>query len=309
MEAKARDGSGLASMAELEEEGLDLARALVAIWARKFWVLGCTALFTVMGILYAVVTPEVYNAQAIIALKESGKNVDPSRIFSQFGGLGGMVASQLGMGNASLEKIEIILKGHELAEAVIRTNNLMPALFPHQASFDSLDAAGTASGKKPTIRTGIGILRKRILGVSLDPKRKTITIGASFRNPAMAKNLVDWYLDELNNRMRNDVVEEAEINRAYLEKQLSLTSDPVLMEKIHSMIAMEIEKFMLVSSKAFEVLEKPIVPIKPSKPRRLRIVVIAMILGIFTSIAGIFLSGTLGSLRGTMMDASQRGRR
>ncbi len=284
--------------------GADLARFLILVWTRRFWVGGCTAFFTAVGLAYALLSIPVYETQAIISLKESEKGGDPSRIFSQLGGLGGMVASQFGMGSASLEKVEILLKGHEMAEAVIRKNNLMPLLFSGRWNGDSLRTVRDRRAG-PTIWDGIGVLRKRILSVTLDPKKKTVTVGARFRDPEAARDIVDWYLEALNNRIRNDVITDAETNRRYLEEQLGRTSDPMLMEKIQSMIAMEMEKYMLVNSRAFDVLEKAVVPEKRSKPKRVQILALSLILGFFVSGAGIFLAGVADDFRKAFKNARE----
>jgi LPS O-antigen subunit length determinant protein (WzzB/FepE family) len=108
--------------------------------------------------------------------------------------------------------------------------------------------------------------------------------------------------------MRNDVVVDAENNRQYLESQLNNTFDPVLKEKIHGMIAMEIEKFMLVNSRAFDVLESAVVPIKRAKPRRVRIVLISVIFGLFGSMAGVFLFQALRDFKNAIRIASMAAR-
>jgi hypothetical protein len=76
---------------------------------------------------------------------------------------GGLVATQLGFGNTNLDKIEIILKGHELAESVIVKNDLMPILFPQQ--WDKTKRAWKSKNisEIPTLRDGVIRMREEIL--------------------------------------------------------------------------------------------------------------------------------------------------
>jgi LPS O-antigen subunit length determinant protein (WzzB/FepE family) len=92
---------------------------------------------------------------------------------------------------------------------------------------------------------------------------------------------VDAFLEELNRKIRDEVYKDAEINRAFLEAQIVATHDPLIREKIQHMIAVEIEKAMLVGSKSFDVLEKPVVPLYRLRPKRKKIMVLSVILGFF----------------------------
>lgn len=277
---------------------VEVASLLASVWKHRKWVAGCTIVLTALGVLRAMTARPVYTSQAIIALKESAKGGDASRFFSQFGGMGGVVASQLGLGNTNLDKIEILLKSHELSETVISEHNLMPLLFPMKWDAEKNAWKGNSS-KIPTLRDGVRRLRQDCLSVSLDGKKGVIKVGANFRDPVMAKKLVDYYLIALNNRIRQNVIRDAETNRDYLEKQVASTLDPILREKIHTMIGFEIEKAMLVSSQAFEILERPVVSIERARPKKKQIVVLSFLAGLFLSFLAIFTGNVIRVLKKT----------
>ena len=69
------------------------------------------------------------------------------------------------------------------------------------------------------------------------------------------------------------------MNREYLQRQLTVTQDPAVAEKIQSMMAFEIEKSMLVNYQAFEVFAKPVVPYQRTKPKRKFLVILSFMLG------------------------------
>jgi uncharacterized protein involved in exopolysaccharide biosynthesis len=244
----------------------------------------------------------IYTSRATISLKEAGKTNDASRIFSQLGGVGGAVAAQLGGGNTNIDKIEIILTGHDLAEDVILKNNLMPILF--QKRWDARRSSWKAKDPKkiPTLREGIERLRKECLVVAPELKKNVIRVSINFRDPVIAKRMVDYYLRALNDKLRGEAIEDAETNRAYLEKQLLVTFDPIIKDKIQNMIAFEVEKAMLISSKSFDILERPIVPVDKIKPRRFRIVLISALIGFFLSALAVFAVRYVAVLRGSILE-------
>lgn len=276
---------------------IEIGQIILILWKYKVWIVACTVAATLAGVVYSLFLPPVYYSQALITLKESDKGNDGSRMLAQLGGFGGVVASHLGLGGASLEKIEILLKGHDLAQNVITNHNLLPALFP--GAWSAKDSAWKTKDPHgiPTTRQGINFLKGKVLAVSLDAKKNIIRVGANAHDSLLAKRVVDLYLIELNNKIRSDVMKDAEAKRTYLESQMGSTGDPILVQKIQAMIAYEIEKQMLVSNQAFETLESPLVPTDKSKPKRNIIAVLSFIVGLTFSLVAIFLKENFKGLK------------
>jgi uncharacterized protein involved in exopolysaccharide biosynthesis len=274
---------------------IDLISALATLWRKRIWLSIGVATATAIGIGYALLVTPIYRAQATIAMKEGDKAGSTASVLSQLGGFGGAVATQLGIGNTSLAKIEVILKGRDLADLVIRQNELLPILFPDQ--WDVKSGRWKDTTDKPTLNDGVEALTRGVLDVIVDEKRKLIHVGINARDPQAAKMLVECYLVELNRKLVGDVRNEASLNRAYLEDQLAKTVDPVLREKISTLIASELERFMLVSSRPFEVLETAFVPTQRAKPKRKLIVALSMVIGIVSSITWVLASPFLSALR------------
>jgi hypothetical protein len=65
------------------------------------------------------------------------------------------------------------------------------------------------------------------------------------------------YLDFLDLYIRTNVQTEANENVAYLNTRLDSIADPLLREKVLGIIATEFEKAMVMSKKAFKVLDSP----------------------------------------------------
>lgn len=274
----------------MQESGgeIDVVRIVRTLWGYKTFILVSTSIFVVAGMLYALLATPIYYSQAILAPKDvgNGGGGEASGLFSQFRGIRA-VGSQFGMGNAGLDKMEVLLKGYGLADAVIKKNDLLPTLFPKRWNAATRSWRSKDPAKIPTVWDGIKLLREDVLVISPDQKKGMVRLGVNWPEPRIAERLVTLYLTELNAKLRDDIVSDAEANRAYLEKQLYNTSDPFLKEKVQSMISFEIEKSMLVSTRAFEVLETPMIPVERAKPKRKNIVLLAFAAGFVFSILGV----------------------
>lgn len=269
-----------------QDGGFDLIRLLMLLWHSKLLLAGGTVLGLAMGIFVALTSPPEYDARAILAQKEVDKDAGGGSMLSRLGGLSGLVGGRLGIGNNSLTRIDVILKSHDLADSVIMRHDLLPRLYPEQWD-GKAGAWKTGKGMAAPDRRRAGeMLRNVMISVNVDQVKGYIVLGAKARDSLLVRDIVAYYLEALNDKLLQDVRRDAEINRTYLETQLSSTGDPMLKEKLYSLISYEIEKYMLVSTKSIDVLEAPAIPLERSAPRRKKIVLVALCLGFLVSAFG-----------------------
>jgi hypothetical protein len=67
--------------------------------------------------------------------------------------------------------------------------------------------------------------------------------------------LLSSCVEYLNQYIREDIQHSAGANVKYLDSRLINVADPLLREKVQSLIASEIEKMMVVSKEAFQVVD------------------------------------------------------
>ena len=255
-------------------------------------VLG-TTFCTVLGLAYALLSKPVYQADAIVTSRDSqGGGGSGSSFLSQLGGLGGAMATQFGLMNTNLDKMEIILKSREMARRVIEKHDLMPRLYAK--NWDAKNKKWKVKSA-PSLKVAAEGLRKGILKVVVEPRKKILQISANTDDSTLSADIVTYYLEALNTKLQEDTRTDAEGNRQYLEKQLISTQDPLLRERIQNLMAVEIEKSMLMSTKAFDVLENPSIPLYRLKPKRGQIVIISFLLGIIISCMGIMVMEALAA--------------
>ena len=274
---------------DASDDLLTILKALALVWKHRKWVALVTLLFTIGGVVYALVAAPVYTSEATIAPKEADKSGGAAGLLSQMGEMGGLVATQMGMSTGTtFERIAIIAKSHDLAEEVISRHNLLPILFPKKYDFKNNCWKIKDSLKIPGVRNGVKALGS-VLSATTDIKKQIVKLKISLYDPVLAEKVAEYYVDELDNKIKNDVIVESKIKRAYLEAQMKSTADPWIMQKLQSLALNEMEKSMMVAGRSIVVLETPMVPLKKTAPKRRNIVAVSFFLGLFFS-AGFFLS-------------------
>lgn len=264
---------------EIQHSDTDAAEMALLLWRYRKWIVSCTFIASVLGIIYSLLASPLYQSEAIILPKE--RDQSGMGALARFGG-------QIpGLQNTVLSKFEIILKSRDLALRILDKHDLMPKLYPDLWDTVLNDWKPELAEEIPAARLAADELRNRI-SVASNSKNGTLTLLSSAGDSVFAKELLDIYMHELNSRIRHDIMSSAESDREYLQAELNNVTDPILREKMQGIIAYQFERAMLVSTQAFEVLESPAIPYMRSSPKRKRIVILAFFTGAFFSIGSIF---------------------
>jgi uncharacterized protein involved in exopolysaccharide biosynthesis len=186
--------------------------------------------------------------------------------------------------------LEVVLNSRELAHRVINKHELMPILF---ADVWNPDRKAWITDKPPTEQDAFSLIRKALLSVSVDIKKGVLNIGFNHTDPQFAKQMVDRYLTELSEMMRETTISDAREKASFVQEELSKTSDALLRDKLYTLLANEIEKETFARAQKyynFEVVDPPIVPDlnKKVKPRRSLICILSVIVAFFLSVFAAF---------------------
>lgn len=277
----------------------------IYFWKRKFWIIAVTIVFAIIGIAISLTKQPSYHATAVIVPKEA-KSSGLSALFSQFSNMGRIAVAELGLGNFSIDWIAVTARSNELAEKVIKDNNLMPRLFP-----DSWDGAtkkwkfGSAPDG-PDIQLGTELLKDGMLDVNSDIKKNIVTIRINSHDRDLARQITEYYLKALNEKLISTVKEESNANRRYLEGQLASVSDRGIRETIQALIAYEMERSMLVSVQAYRILQKPEAPLVPDSPKRKQLVITWSAVGLVISVAMLLLIQLVQNVRTQLLMAGKK---
>jgi LPS O-antigen subunit length determinant protein (WzzB/FepE family) len=252
-----KKASSVQNMRDPDE--INLLEYIYALVHRKGWIIAITLAGIVVGYIAAVIKGPSFVAEAVITPKEAESQKTPG--IAGLGALGGLMAAQMNIsGNASLDKIDLILGSRQFNAGLIERYNLLPEIYKYKWAgkykkyWDPEQNNWRKEFIYPKPLDMGGFIKSNFLKKTME-KNKTMTIKVSSRDSAFTWLLAKGYVDYLDEYIKTDVQTDAKENVSYLEKQLFTVSDPLLREKIQSLIANEIEKEMVVSKKAFKIAD------------------------------------------------------
>ena len=275
---------------DMDEDETNLLDLMLVLIRHKMMIFGIVFLTGLAALIYSLKLTNIYRSEATITLRSEGKN--SSNPLAGLGGIGGIMAGQLLLGGGgTLEKLDVVLQSRTLTTRVINKYNLMPVIFSE--NWDT-DKKIWDTDPPPTLQDSWNIM-KGMLKVKSDSTNNTIKVGIEHENPVTAKKFVEYYLTELSETLREEVLHDSAENMHFFKAQLNETNDTLMKEKIYSMLAKEIERDTFARAQkyySFMVLDSPIVPDmdKKVKPKRSIICILSVTLAFFIAIFLAFLA-------------------
>lgn len=281
-----------------EKDEIDLIELFTVLVKQKRLIISIVFFTAVIAGTISLIMPDIYRSEAVICARsrEKSSSINP---LSALGGLGSAMVEGIGLGGGgTMEKLEVVLKSRNLTNRVIKKHRLMPVIFS-----DIWDKKKKEwnTDHPPTIQDGWKKMQNR-LTVRMDTKKNTIKVGFDHENPEVAKKIVDYYLTELSEVLREEVLQDAAENMKFFRKQLEKTSDSLLKEKIYSLLANEIEKETFARAQKyynFVVLDPPFIPDpdKNVKPKRVLICILSVVVAFFIAVFLAFLKEYIHQLK------------
>lgn len=296
---------------------MDIRACLKIVWRRRYVIAIIAAVSAAGTAVYSLRMPDIYEATAVITPVGGGETGRGglSLLAQQLGGAAGITP----LSSASESEIVSLLKSNVLREEVIKGHNLLPVLFDERwdkerngwrrreggaLSLQSLISgltgvfrpagkdAGVKSESGPTTWDGLRALAGMV-NVSRNIKENIITVSVEFRDPEIAARTVEYMLSALTDHMSRESERVASTNRRYLEAQLERTADPLIRQKIYSLITRQIEMSMMSEVKenfAFKVIDPPRVPDRRIAPQRTRMVAVGLAVSLFAGVLLAFIA-------------------
>ena len=186
----------------------------------KKMIAGLVMAASVLAVVVSLLLTKMYKAEATIMPISSKGGGGMSALASEFGGLAQIAGLSLPGGTGDSEKIMAILKSRTLAENVINRENLMPILFEDE--WDAKNGKWKSSDPKnmPNMELAVKELKTAVTVLD-DKKSKTIRITSLFKDPLLASQVVNTYLDELQKFINANAFSTAKRNRIFIEGQLA----------------------------------------------------------------------------------------
>jgi uncharacterized protein involved in exopolysaccharide biosynthesis len=294
------------------DDEIDLKQLFLTIWQGKWLIIALTTLLTVAGIGFALTQPNVYQAEAKLspAVSESGGG-GLAALAGQFGGLASLAGVNLGGGSAdqsviameimqSRSFVKMFVEKHNLALPIVaatKWDEVNNTLVINEEMYDQANQTWLLDDKGESLKPTDWQLYKAFKGlISVSQAKDTglVTVSIEFISPFIAKQWVDWLVEDINALMKATDLEETHSSIAFLQQQLTKTQISDMQTVFYQLIEEQTKTLMLAEVRkeyVFKTLDAAVVPEEKVKPKRALIVVLAGLLGGILSVAIVLVRG------------------
>lgn len=297
-----------------QDDEIDLRELFATLWRGKWIILFFTIAFAVVGVFYALSKPNIYQASVLLAPAQDDGGA--GGLSGQLGGLASLAGISLGGGGANKTVMakQVLQSRAFLADFIHRHNLSVPLMategwdmenqewvinrevFNPQAGEWLQDDDGKS--QKPSAWDMVNKFKGSHLSLSEDKETSMLTLNVKSQAPSVAKEWAEKLVHDINEKMREQDVEDAEARIAYLEEKLSETSIAGMQQVFYQLIESETRTVMLANAQReyiFKTVDPAMVPQEKSGPKRALIAILATILGGMLGVFVVFVQAFLRS--------------
>ncbi|AWG85241.1 LPS O-antigen length regulator [Vibrio parahaemolyticus] len=283
------------------DDEIDLRELFKALWKGKWIIVVATFIFAIGSVLYSLSLPDIYKSDALLAPAESSNGGGLSKMAGQLGGLAALAGVNLGGGETSQTDLAVqVMKSRQFVAAFINKHDLLVPLMAakgwdlannklilneelyNQTTGDWLREAKDLRGVEPTEQEAYEVFIKDILTVIQDKDTGLYTVSVKYYSPFIARQWVDWLIEDINKVMRERTIAETSQNLEYLNTQLRKTAVADMQSTFYKLIEEQTKSLMLAEVQEefiFKIVDPAIAPETKESPRRALICVLGTLLG------------------------------
>ncbi|MDR3739243.1 MAG: Wzz/FepE/Etk N-terminal domain-containing protein [Terracidiphilus sp.] len=194
--------TGEVTTQDLSSENLHVLDLLITLSRRRRFIFWFTAGVTILTVIAVLVLPSRYTASTLVLPPGQNSSMS-SALLGQLGGSGALASlagSSLGIKNPSEVYISL-LRSRTVENSLIQRFGLMARY--HTKELSDTRAAFEANSK-----------------VVLGAKDGLITVSVTDKDPSMAANIANGYIDEFRKSSANLAITEASQRRSFFQQQL-----------------------------------------------------------------------------------------
>lgn len=288
------------SVQTISYDEIDLRELFLVLWAGRWLISSITFAVSLIAVVVVLILPNVYRAEALLAPNDQEGVGGLSALAAQYGGLASLAGIDLKAGSTDKTALGLeVLKSRKfISEFIERHEILVPLMASDgwdaetgdlEIDDDDYDVTGSewVRNVRPPRKT-IPSLQEAyeefmdILSVSQDKKTGFVTLAIEHYSPTVAKQWVDWLIDDLNGSIMRQDVDEAEQAIEYLNDQIKNTSLAELQNVFFSLIEEQTKTVMLAKvtdEYLLKTLDPAVAPELKARPKRSLIVILAALLG------------------------------
>jgi uncharacterized protein involved in exopolysaccharide biosynthesis len=283
-----------------ENEETTFVELLHMLWNRK-WLFSSIVLFSgAVGVLIALMLPDVYRSEALVAPIERSESVPLGALSRTLGGLASAIPLSLGkVGASRSDLILATLQSRGFLYEYIERRDLLVPLFAgvgwnreteeldidpkifDQGSGEWVRKVKPPRTQRPSSWEAYEKLSKQ-LRIEEDKSTGFLQIEVFSLSPVMAREWLSWLIEDVDNHIRKREVEEARLSLDFLQERLNKTSRNEIRQSIYPLIEKQLQTLMMAevnSNYSLRVIDEPFLPGEKHSPSRKLIVIMFLAIG------------------------------
>lgn len=269
--------------------------ALFAI--RKWWIgVLCMGLAVGLALWLAITGQPIYRAEATLILAQPPDQSE-SGLSGQLGSLAALAGVSLRGSSDRKSEAIATMQSRTLTDSFVKDNNLLPVLFASR--WDQATQQWKPDVKVPTLWDANKLITRDVRKVVEDRKTGLITLAVEWSDPELAAAWAFDLVERTNKLLQQSAYERSTRNIEYLKKQLEQTNIIEVRQAIYKLMESELKTSMLAQRSedyAFKVLDSAVVPEEKVRPRRVLIVALGIVAGMFLWIVSLVVYQVIANL-------------
>jgi capsular polysaccharide biosynthesis protein len=285
----------------------DISLTAVFRVVRKYWylVIGSLVISVAISLAIAFLSTPLYQSSSLIssASGTTSASGNISRLLQSFGG-GGFFG---GGGGASTRNARAVglaaLSSPYFTRAFIEEHGLLPILFADLWDAENQKWLVDDPADIPTLSDGYDVFADNLLTVSEEDLSGLVMVAIEWKDPILASEWTNKLIEGVNERLRQQAINDADLTIKYLNEELGSTQAVQLQQAIYFLIEAEIQKRTVAKVQkeySFKVVS-PATPSDPDKhvwPKKIFVISVGIALGLFVGLVLAFIaSPVVGAVR------------
>lgn len=279
---------------------IDLRELFFVLLRRKWIVLSLTAFASIVGVIYSLSLPNIYESKALLVPVNSSSSIPGA--LKGYGSLAGLAGISLTSGNDGGNSVKAI---HKINTLSFFENNIISDInLPDLMAFkswnsktntvvydDSIYDANSNTWIRdyshpqqqiPSNQESFEVFKTEHLNINEDKKSGIVTISIKHQSPFIAKQWTELVVNQVNALYRQKDKSASEKAVSFLNQQISITLLSEIKQVLAQLLQEEIKKLTLIEANkyyVFDYIDPPEVMEKKSEPKRAFICILATLFG------------------------------
>ncbi|MEZ9819535.1 Wzz/FepE/Etk N-terminal domain-containing protein [Shewanella sp. 10N.286.45.A1] len=283
------------------DDEIDLRELFSVIWQGKWLIITITAVFAICSVIFAIMQPNTYKSEALLAPASEEQSGGLSALAGQFGGLASMAGINLG-GGGGVDKTQMaieVMKSRQFASQFIQKHNILPDLMAvekwnlgdNSLTYDSelydketkkwLREVKVPFKPEPSMQEAYREFSK-VFSVNSAKDTGMVTVSVEHLSPAIAQQWVTWLVEDINKVMKERDVAEANRSSEFLNKQIAMTNVADIRSILYKLIEEQAKTIMFAEVRdeyVFKTIDPALITEEKVGPKRALICVLGTMLG------------------------------